>query len=207
MTVNVWIPKAAATSGEIAKTATRVMRMSDCTNANVRPRTSSLTSMPSIVKPVTQVMPANAPRNIVIRIETVKFGIAASNTRKKPATANDAPNKRRRENCANTFGPTAIPSAKPEKTAPKSTPYAASPPPRSPTNVRARPITAPAAEKAPTIPMMRPRMIFDSPTVRHPCISACSTPSCACFSEGVALGISFRFQIVTAAKRKLAALR
>ena len=161
-------PKAAAIKGAVAKTATRVMRIIDCTKAKIRPRTSSLTSMPSMVNPVTQVIPANAPRMMVMKIETVKFGISESKIRRRPDVVSDAPKRRRRENCAKTFGPAAIPSAKPPKTAPKSTPYAASPPPRSPTKVRARPITAPAAEKAPTIPKMRPRMTFDSLTERHP---------------------------------------
>ena len=144
------------------------MRISDCTNAKVRPRTSSFTSIPSIVKPVTQVMPANAPRRMVIKIDTVKFVISERKIRKKPDVVSDAPNKRRRENCAKTLGPAAIPRASPVKTAPNRTPYAASPPPRSPTNVRASPMTAPAAENAPTIPMMRPRITLDSLTDFHP---------------------------------------
>ena len=36
-----------------------------------------------------------------------------------------------------TRGPSHMPTARPRKTAPKSTPYAGSPPPRSPTNTRA----------------------------------------------------------------------
>ena len=152
----------------MAKTATRVMRISDCTNAKVRPRTSSLTSIPNIVKPVTQVIPENAPRIMVIKIDTVKLVISERKIRKKPDVVSDAPNKRRRENWAKTLGPAAIPSARPVKTAPKRTPYAASPPPRSPTNVRAKPITAPAAENAPTIPMISPRITFDSLTDFQP---------------------------------------
>ena len=152
----------------MARTATKVMRISDCTKAKIRPRTSSWTSMPSMVKPVTHVIPLNAPRMMTIKIERVKFEIAASSTRNTPAVAREAPNKRRRENCANTFGPNAIPIARPVKTAPKRTPYAASPPPRSPTNVRARPMTAPAAENAPIIPIMRPRITLDCETDFHP---------------------------------------
>ena len=144
------------------------MRISDCTNAKVRPRTSSFTSIPNIVKPVTQVMPANAPRRMVIKIDTVKFVMSERKIRKKPDVVSDAPNKRRRENCAKTLGPAAIPRANPVKTAPNRTPYAASPPPRSPTNVRASPMTAPAAENAPTMPMMRPRITLDSLTDFHP---------------------------------------
>ena len=158
----------AAIIGAVARTATKVMRISDCTKAKVRPRTSSCTSMPSMVKPVTQVMPLKAPRKITMMTESVRFEISANNTRKKPAVEREAPNKRRRENCANIFGPNAIPMARPVKTAPKRTPYAASPPPRSPTNVRARPMTAPAAEKAPIMPMISPRIIFDCETAFQP---------------------------------------
>jgi hypothetical protein len=78
--------------------------------------------MPSIVKPVTQVMPEKAPKIMVIKIETVKFVINDRKIRKKPDVARDAPNKRRRENCAKTLGPTAIPRASPVKTAPNRTP-------------------------------------------------------------------------------------
>jgi hypothetical protein len=75
-----------------------------------------------MVKPVTHVMPANAPRRIVIKIDTVKFVIRERKIRKKPEVVSDAPNKRRRENWEKTLGPTAIPSARPVKTAPKRTP-------------------------------------------------------------------------------------
>ena len=154
--------------GAAANTATRVMRIKDCTKAKVRPRTSLLTSMPNIVKPVTQQIPLKAPRIMTINIASTRFVISARRIRKKPETAKAAPNNLRRENCANTFGPNAIPKARPVNTAPKSTPYAASPPPKSPTKVRARPMTAPAAKNAPTIPTIRPRMIFDEATAFHP---------------------------------------
>ena len=162
--------------------------------------------MPSMVKPVTQQIPLNAPSAITVKTARTRLGIAAKPTRNRPAIVRDAPNKRRRENCAKTLGPKAIPSAKPENTAPKSTPYAASPPPRSPTNVRANPITAPAATKAPTIPSTRPRMSLDPLTDFHPSRSDLRIPvSAACFAAAP-LGISFKFQIVKAAKAKLAAL-
>jgi len=152
----------------MAKTATKTTRISDCTNAKVRPRTSFSTSMPSIVKPVTQLIPLNAPRITVTMTAITKLLINASKTRKNPAIAKDAPNKRRRENCESTRGPNAIPAANPVNTEPKSTPYAASPPPRSLTNVRAKPITAPAAINAPTMPTISPRTIFDWLTKRQP---------------------------------------
>ena len=156
--------------------------------------------MPSMVKPVTQVIPLNAPRIITIKTAKTRLGIAASATRNKPDVASEAPNKRRRENCAKTLGPKAIPAARPVKTAPNKTPYAASPPPRSPTNVRARPITAPAATNAPTIPTIRPRMILLPETAFQPSCNDLRIPESAeCFSAAP-LGISRNPQIVNAAK-------
>jgi hypothetical protein len=108
--------------GAIARTATRVMRMIDCTKAKVRPRTSSWTSIPSMVKPVTQAIPLKAPRIATMVTERTKFEISARRTRKRPDVVRDAPNQRRRENCANIFGPNAIPIARPVKTEPKRTP-------------------------------------------------------------------------------------
>ena len=161
-------PTAAAIKGAIASTATKTTRISDCTNAKVRPRTSFSTSMPNMVKPVTQLIPLNAPKIMVTMMAITKLLISAKATRKKPAIAKEAPNKRLRENCESTRGPNAMPVAKPVKTEPKSTPYAASPPPRSLTKVLAKPITAPAAMNAPTMPTTRPRIIFDLLTKRQP---------------------------------------
>ena len=45
--------KPAASNGAIAITANRMTRMPDWRNANVRPRVSSSTSVPTIVYPVT----------------------------------------------------------------------------------------------------------------------------------------------------------
>ena len=78
--------------------------------------------MPSMVKPVTQLIPLKAPRIITIKIARTMFGINAKRIKKKPALARDAPNKRRRENCAKTLGPNAIPAARPVNTAPNKTP-------------------------------------------------------------------------------------
>ena len=115
-------PTAAAIRGAAARTATKTTRTRLCTKAKVRPRTSSATSMPSIVKPVTQVIPLNAPKITTIKTAKTRLGIRASATKKQPLIAREAPNKRLRENCANTFGPNAIPPARPVKTAPKRTP-------------------------------------------------------------------------------------
>jgi len=121
-----------------------------------------------MVKPVTQLIPLNAPRITVTITAITKLLIRASATKKNPAIAREAPNNLRRENCESTRGPKPIPAANPVNTEPKSTPYAASPPPRSLTNVLAKPITAPAAINAPTIPTISPRTIFDWLTKRQP---------------------------------------
>ena len=149
-----------------------------------------------MVKPVTQVIPLNAPRITTIKTASTKLGIAASATKNPPLMASEAPNKRRRENCANIFGPNAIPDASPVNTAPNRTPYAASPPPRSPTNVRAKPMTAPAATNAPTIPTIRPRINLLPETDFQPSCNDLRIPvSAACFAAAP-LGISFKPQIV-----------
>ena len=94
--------------------------------------------------------------------------MSASKTKKNEEIVSAAPNNLRLENCENTFGPTEIPSANPVNTEPKSTPYAASPACRSPTKVLAKPITAPAAKKAPSIPKISPRIIFEPLTNLNP---------------------------------------
>ena len=193
------VPIVAATIGAAAKTATKVIRIRDCTKAKVRPRISLLTSIPSMVKPVTQQIPLNAPRITTIKIEITRLAISARRIKKKPAIAREAPNKRRRENCANIFGPKPIPSARPVKTAAKSTPYAASPPPRSPTNVRASPMTAPAAENAPTMPTISPRIIFEDATAFQPCTRDFPMFSSFSLPDAGPLGISLRPRITQAA--------
>ena len=117
-----WRPIAAAIIGAIAKTSTRATRISDCTKANIRPRTSFSTSIPSIVKPVTHESPANAPRNRVKISARTRFETSESATKKAEETVSATPKIRRLENWLNIFGPSAIPRAKPVKTEPKSTP-------------------------------------------------------------------------------------
>jgi len=75
-----------------------------------------------MVKPVTQQMPLKAPKAMTVKTARTRLGIAARPTRNKPAIVSDAPKRRRRENCAKTLGPKAIPAARPVKTAPKRTP-------------------------------------------------------------------------------------
>ena len=120
--------------------------------------------MPNMVKPVTHETPEKKPKIITTNMARTKFCSSDRTINKKPALVKAAPKRRLLENCENTFGPRAIPEAKPVKTAPNSTPYAASPPARSPTNVRAKPITAPAATNAPSKPTINPRTIFEDET-------------------------------------------
>ena len=156
--------------------------------------------MPSMVKPVTHVMPLNAPKMITIKTARTRLGIAARATRNAPLIVRDAPKSLLRENCAKTLGPSAIPAANPVKTAPKRTPYAASPPPRSPTNVLANPMTAPAATNAPTIPTMRPRMSLLPETAFQPSWRDLRIEvSAACFAAAP-FGISLNPHTVKAAK-------
>ena len=155
-------PIAAATKGAIASTRTNETLISDCTKANVRPRTSSSTSKPSIVKPVTQEIPANKPSRMVIKIANTRFSTSDNVTSINPEIVSDTPNNLRLENWENILGPKEIPSAKPKNTAANKIPYAASPAFKSSTNVLAKPITAPAAKNAPSIPNIKPRIIFES---------------------------------------------
>ncbi len=137
---------------------------------------------------------------MTIKTARTRLGIAASATKNAPLIVSDAPKSLRRENWAKTFGPSAIPNARPVKTAPNKTPYAASPPPKSPTNVRARPMTAPAATNAPTIPTIRPRIILLVETDFQPSCRDLRIPVSVDFFSDAPRGISRNPQIVNAAK-------
>ena len=88
----------------------------------MRPRTSSSTSSPNIVNPVTHEIPAKIPRIIVIKIASTRFNINERVTNKIPEIVKDIPNKRLLENCEKTLGPKDIPSAKPRNTEPNKIP-------------------------------------------------------------------------------------
>ena len=74
------------------------------------------------MKPVTQEIPAKAPKSIVMKMARTKFVIKDKRIKNEEETVSAAPNILLRENCANTFGPSEIPSAKPVKTAPNRIP-------------------------------------------------------------------------------------
>ena len=90
--------------------------------AKVRPRTSSSTSMPSMVNPVTQDIPAKIPKMMVIKIANTRFKTKDRVTKNKPETVREIPNNLLLENWANTFGPNEIPNARPKNTAPNKIP-------------------------------------------------------------------------------------
>ena len=83
--------------------------------------------------------------------------ISASPARQIPEPTRPAANNRRRDSPENSRGANPMPSARPPKTAPNSTPYPGSPASRSSTYVRPRPITTAPAANAPEMPTTRPR--------------------------------------------------
>ena len=148
-----------------------------------------------MVNPVTQEIPAKRPRIIVIKIANTRFNINERVTNKIPEIVKDIPNSRLLENCEKTLGPKDIPIAKPRNTEPNKIPYAASPACRSSTKVLAKPITAPAAKKAPSIPNIRPLIILESLIKENPSQSDLPSEICFRFLPGPS-GISFKRQIV-----------
>ena len=67
-------------------------------------------------------------------------------------------------------------------------------------------MTAPAAQNAPTIPIIRPRIIFEVETAFHPWRSDLPTLSSPSLPLDDPFGISCNPRIVHAAKKKLSAL-
>ncbi len=151
----------------------------------MRPRTSSSTSRPSRVYPVTQATPPQAPMTRVKSTAATRLGISASSTRNAPAQMIESPKRRRREKPSSSRGPSHMPAASPTKTAPKRTPKPACPAPRSCTNVCDSPTTNPAAPNAPSMPRTRPRTSGVLPTNRQPSRMLRSTlPSRVCSPAG-----------------------
>ena len=71
-----------------------VSRTIDCTNATIRPRTSSATCAPMIVRPVRNAIPANPPTSPTPAIATVRCGASATSTSAQPAATMAVPNSR-----------------------------------------------------------------------------------------------------------------
>ena len=102
--------------------------MEDWKKAKTRPRVSSSTSRPTIVKPVTYAIPDSAPSSTTNRTTTTRSGtrpISASGT---AAAAMVRPNSRRRLKSPSTLVPRTMPSAMPTKIAAKTRPQPAPPP-------------------------------------------------------------------------------
>jgi hypothetical protein len=114
-----------------------------------------------MVKPLTQEIPENIPSRIVMNIARTRFRTSDNKTKSTPEIVRETPKILLLENWANIFGPNEIPIASPKNTAANKIPYAASPACKSSTKVLAKPITAPAATKAPSIPTISPLIIFE----------------------------------------------
>ena len=114
--MNSCLPIDAAIIGAIAKTNISEMRINDCTKAKVLPRTSSSTSMPKRVCPVTSESPAKAPTNTVISMASTIFVERARIAKNNEDAVRESPKMRLLENCPKILGPSHAPSAKPENT-------------------------------------------------------------------------------------------
>ena len=111
-----------------AMTVNRMTWMEDWKKAKTRPRVSSSTSSPTMVKPVAYAIPDSAPSSTTNRTTTPSTGtrpISASGT---AAAAIVRPNSRRRLKPPSTLVPTTMPSAMPTKIAAKTSPQPALPP-------------------------------------------------------------------------------
>ena len=145
-------------SGTSAIDPSSVSRTIDCTNATIRPRTSSATWAPMIVRPVRNAIPAKPPTSPTAPIATVRCGASATSTSAQPAATMAVPNSRLCGSRRASRGAAPMPSARPTNTAMNSIPYAALPPPRLAAYSVAEPMTMPPAVKAPMIPITSPRI-------------------------------------------------
>ncbi len=156
-----------------------VSRTIDCTNATIRPRTSSATCAPMIVRPVRNAIPANPPTRPTAAIATDRCGASATSTSAQPAATMAVPNSRLCGSRRDSRGAAPMPSASPTNTAMKSIPYAALPPPRLAAYSVAEPTTTPPAVNAPMIPITSPRISGVLATNRKPSRSSASRPGAA----------------------------
>ena len=106
----------------MASTSASVSRIIDPTNANVRPRSSSGTSSPSIVLPVIQPTPAKKPITKVSTTTTGSCWTSAIGNSSSPVNVSEMPNMRRRESPCSSRGPRHMPSPSPANTVPNSRP-------------------------------------------------------------------------------------
>ena len=98
-----------------AITASRIAWIVDWKNANTRPRVSSSTSQPTIVKPIGYAVPEMTPiRNTKIEI-TARFGTSAISASGTADAVSVTPNSLRREKSPNGREPNPMPIARPTR--------------------------------------------------------------------------------------------
>ena len=102
--------------------------MDDRKKAKTRPRVSSSTSSPTMVKPVAYAIPASAPSTMTNTVTMMRFGTRPMSASGTAAAAMVRPNSLRRLKPASRRGPRTMPSAMPTKIAAKTSPNPASPP-------------------------------------------------------------------------------
>ena len=159
----------AASAGPSASTSTSTTRAEECTNAKVRPRTSSSTSSPSSVYPVTQATPPHGAQADGEHDRQPRCSASApAAARNTPENTRAKPNSRRREKPASSRGPIHMPSARPTNTAAEQH----AEPGLAGAEVADEGLRQadhePAAAKAPSMPRTSPRTTGVLPTNRQP---------------------------------------
>ena len=101
--------------------------MEDWKKAKTRPRVSSSTSSPTMVKPVAYAIPDSAPSSTTNRTTTTRSGTRPMSASGTAAAAIVRPNSRRRLKLPSNFVPRPMPSAMPTKIAAKTSPQPALP--------------------------------------------------------------------------------
>ena len=115
-------------SGTTAMTVNRMTWMEDWKKAKTRPRVSSSTSSPTMVKPVAYAIPDSAPISTTNRTTAPSTGTRPMSASGTAAAAIVRPNSRRRLKLPSNFVPRPMPSAMPTKIAAKTSPQPALPP-------------------------------------------------------------------------------
>ena len=115
-------------SGTTAMTVSRMTWMEDWKKAKTRPRVSSSTSSPTMVKPVAYAIPDSAPSSTTNRTTTPRTGTSPISASGTAAAIIVRPNSLRRLKLPSTFVPSVMPSAMPTKIAANTSPQPALPP-------------------------------------------------------------------------------
>ena len=109
-------------------TANRMTWIEDWKKAKTRPRVSSPTSRPTIVKPVAYAIPDRAPSSTTNRTTAPSTGTRPMSASGTAAAAMVTPNSLRRLKSPSSLVPSSMPSAMPTKIAAKTSPQPALPP-------------------------------------------------------------------------------